>query len=68
MYSNEDFERLFIHYKGEAYPKGYKFMKVSHEGDKAVFTISWDNMVVLLGSLAIKILNNFIRSPLGYIR
>lgn len=39
------------------FDKGYKFMKVSHEGDKAVFTISWDDVVVLLGSPVVKTLN-----------
>ncbi len=38
------------------FDKGYKFMKVSHDGDKAVFTISWDDVVVLLGSPVVKTL------------
>lgn len=42
---------------GKRFDKGYKFMKVSHEGDKAVFTISWDDVVVLLGSPVVKTLN-----------
>ena len=38
------------------FEKGYKFMKVSHDGDKAVFTISWDDVVVLFGSPVVKTL------------
>lgn len=38
------------------FEKGYKFMTVSHEGDKTVFSISWDDVVVLLGSPVIKTL------------
>lgn len=30
MYSNEDFERLFIRYKGEAYPKGESIQTFCH--------------------------------------
>ena len=38
------------------FEKGYKFMKVSYEGDLPVFSVSWDDVVVLLGSPVIKIL------------
>ena len=31
-------------------------MKVSYEGDLPVFSVSWDDVVVLLGSPVIKIL------------
>ena len=30
MYSSEDFERFFIRYKGEAYPKGESIQLFSH--------------------------------------
>lgn len=39
------------------FDKGYKFMRVSHEGDRKVFSISWDDVVVLLGSPIVKTLN-----------
>lgn len=39
------------------FEKGYKFMKVSYEGDIPVFSISWDDVVVLLGSPVVKTLN-----------
>lgn len=39
------------------FDKGYKFMRVSHEGDRKVFSISWDDVVVLLGSPVVKTLN-----------
>ena len=38
------------------FEKGYKFMTVSYEGDRTAFSISWDDVVVLLGSLVVKIL------------
>ena len=38
------------------FEKGYKFMKVSHEGDKTVFSVSWVDVVVLLGSPVVKTL------------
>lgn len=38
------------------FEKGYKFMTVSHEGDRTVFSVSWDDVVVLLGSPVIKTL------------
>lgn len=38
------------------FEKGYKFMKVSREGGVEVFSISWDDVVVLLGSPVIKTL------------
>ena len=38
------------------FEKGYKFMKVSYEGDLPVFSVSWDDVVVLFGSPVIKIL------------
>ena len=38
------------------FDKGYKFMRVSHEGDRKVFSISWDDVVVLLGSPVVKTL------------
>ena len=38
------------------FEKGYKFMKVTYEGDLPVFSISWDDVVVLLGSPVIKTL------------
>lgn len=39
------------------FEKGYKFMKVSREGGTEVFSVSWDDVVVLLGSPVIKVLN-----------
>lgn len=38
------------------FEKGYKFMTVSHEGDKTVFSVSWDDVVVLLGFPVVKTL------------
>lgn len=38
------------------FDKGYKFMRVSHEGDRKVFSISRDDVVVLLGSPVVKTL------------
>lgn len=38
------------------FDKGYKFMKVSHDGDKAVFSINRDDVVVPLGSPIVKTL------------
>ena len=39
------------------FEKGYKFMKVSREGETEVFSVSWDDVVVLLGSPVIKVLS-----------
>lgn len=33
MYSSEDFERLFIRYKGEAYPKGESIQTSCHRSN-----------------------------------
>lgn len=33
MYSSEDFERLFIRYKGEAYPKGESIQTFCHRNN-----------------------------------
>lgn len=33
MYSSEDFERLFIRYKGEAYPKGESIQRFCHRNN-----------------------------------
>ena len=33
MYNNEDFERLFIRYKGEAYPKGESIQTFCHRNN-----------------------------------
>ena len=33
MYSNKDFERLFIRYKGEAYPKGENIQTFCHRNN-----------------------------------
>lgn len=33
MYSSEDFERLFIRYKGEAYPKGESIQTFCHSNN-----------------------------------
>lgn len=38
------------------FEKDYSFMKVSHDGDREVFRISWDDVVVLLGSPVVKTL------------
>lgn len=38
------------------FEKGYKFMKVTYEGDLPVFSISWDDVVVLLGFNVVKML------------
>ena len=40
----------------QRFDKDYTFMKVSGEGDREVFSISWDDVVVLLGSPVIRIL------------
>lgn len=40
----------------QRFDKEYTFMKVSCEGDREVFSISWDDVVVLLGSPVIKAL------------
>ena len=40
----------------QRFDKGYTFMKVSCEGDREVFSISWDDVLVLLGSPVINIL------------
>lgn len=39
------------------FDKGYKFMRVSNDGNRKVFSISWDDVVVLLGSTVVKTLN-----------
>ena len=36
------------------FEKGYKFMKVTYDGDLPAFSISWDDVVVLLGSPVVK--------------
>lgn len=41
----------------QRFEKDYTFMKVSYEGDREVFSISWDDVIVLLGSQVIKTLN-----------
>ena len=33
MYSSEDFERLFIRYKGETYPKGESLQTFCHRNN-----------------------------------
>ena len=33
MYSSEDFERLFIRYKGEAYPRGESIQRFCHRNN-----------------------------------
>ncbi len=38
------------------FEKGYKFMKVTYDGDLPAFSISWDDVVVLLGSPVVKTL------------
>ena len=40
----------------QRFDKDYTFMKVSCEDDREVFSISWDDVVVLLGSPVIKTL------------
>ena len=37
MYSSEDFERLFIRYKGEAYPKGESIQPFCHRNNTLQF-------------------------------
>ena len=38
------------------FDKDYTFLKVSCEDDREVFSISWDDVVVLLGSPVVKTL------------
>ena len=38
------------------FEKGYKFMKVTYEGGLPVFSISWDDVVVLIETPVVKIL------------
>ena len=40
----------------QRFDKDYTFMKVSHDGDREVFSISWDDVIVLLGSPVVKTL------------
>ena len=40
----------------QRFDKDYTFMKVSSEDEREVFSISWDDVVVLLGSPVIKTL------------
>ena len=40
----------------QRFEKGYTFMKVSYEGEREVFSISWDDVVILLGFFVIKTL------------
>ena len=40
----------------QRFDKDYTFMKVSCEDDREVFSISWDDVVVLLGSPVVKTL------------
>ena len=36
---------------------GYKFMKVSYEGDKAIYSIQWKDVLILLQSPVVNTLN-----------
>ena len=40
----------------QRFDKDYTFLKVSCEDDREVFSISWDDVVVLLGSPVVKTL------------